>query len=170
MGAKKTPEQFLEEARARIGEETETITAPYPVEYEPLARYAMMVDDTNPIYTDPDYARGTKYGDVIAPPFVPFGIMPRDFSMFSVIPPLPGPFFINMAQEWEWMKPVKVGDRLSYQTRLADVHIKGISIDPKAFWVTFETRISNQNGEVACIYKNILLNHRTSDEVAQDVQ
>jgi acyl dehydratase len=165
---KKTPEEFLEEARKMIGNETETKAAAYPVEYESLRRYCMMVDDTNPLFTSPEYARETKYGEVICPPFAPFGIMPGDQSAYGIIPERPGPFLINMSQDWEWMKPIKVGDRLSYKLRLYDVFMKKIRIDPKAFWIVFETEVTNQDGETVCVLKNTLLSHRAPDEAAKD--
>jgi acyl dehydratase len=164
----KTPEEYLEEARKMIGRETETRTAEYPVEYESLRRYCMMVDDANPLFTSPEYARQTKYGEVIAPPFVPFGIMPGELSAAEIIPERPGPFLINMSQDWEWMKPIKVGDRLSYKLRLADVFMKKIRIDPKAFWIVFETEVSNQDGDTVCVLKNTLLSHRAPEAAARD--
>ncbi len=168
MAGKKTPEEFLEEARKLIGRETETITAPYPVEYEPIRRYCMMVDDTNPLFISPEYAKGTQYGGVIAPPFAPFGIMLRESFFVKVKPPMPGSYLINMSQEWEWMKPVKVGDRLSYKPVLSDIYIKKIKIDPKAFWLVFSTEVTNQDGDLVCIFRNTLLCHRSPEEVSRD--
>ena len=168
MTGKKTPEEFLEEAKKMIGKETEAATARYDVEYEPIRRYSMMVDDAKPLYTSPEFARETKYGEVVLPPFAPFGIMPDQTSAPEILPPRPGPFLINMAQEWEWMKPIKVGDRLSYKFRLADVYIKKIRLDPKAFWIVFELEVKNQQGEIVCIIRNILLTHRSPERVAED--
>ena len=42
---KKTPEEILEEARKMIGLETEPVSFPYPLEYEPIRRYCLMIDD-----------------------------------------------------------------------------------------------------------------------------
>ena len=178
MSEKKTPEEILEEARKMIGNETEPVASPYPVEYEPIRRYCLMVDDDNPLFLDPEYARKTKYGEVILPPFAPFGIMsggsPQTMARLmgqgadeeKVIPPAPGMFLINIAQEWEWFRPVKVGDRLSTKIRLADVYMKSIRIDPKAFWIVFEFIFLNQRAETVCVARNILLRHRSPDEVA----
>lgn len=170
MEKQKTPEEYLEDAKKMIGKETGTVAAPLPVEYEPIRRYCMMVDDTNPLYLDPEYAKKTKYGDVILPPFASFGIMTSNTTstLANALPPLPGPFVINMSQDWEFIKPIKAGDFLSSKARFSDIFIKRISIDPKAFWIVFETEISNQNGEVVCIFKNTLLSHRAPDAVAQD--
>ncbi|MFH1243162.1 MAG: MaoC family dehydratase N-terminal domain-containing protein [Pseudomonadota bacterium] len=174
---KRTPEEILEEARKRIGKETAPITAPYPVEYEPIRRYCMMVDDTNPLFLDPEYAEKARYGGVVLPPFAPFGIVSRGSPEVmdtlgggedSVLPPTPGKFLINLAQEWEWFRPVLVGDRLTTKIRLSDVYIKAIRIDPKAFWLTLEFEISNQRGEDVCLVRNILLSHRSPEEVATD--
>jgi len=175
---KKTPEEMLEEARRMIGMETKPVTSKYPVEYEPIRRYCMMVDDDNPLFLDPEYAKQTKYGGVVLPPFAPFGIMsggsPAMMARLAeaetgaemIMPPTPGKFLINLAQEWEWFKPVVVGDRLTIKSRLADVYIKPIRIDPKAFWLVLEMHFGNQMGEAVCVVRNILLRHRSPEEVA----
>ncbi len=170
MGTQKTPEEMLKDARKMIGKKTVTITAKYPVEYEPIRRYCEMVNDTNPLFQDPEFAKKTPFEEVILPPFAPFGIMTSSSisTLIQALPPFPGPFLINMAQEWEWMKPIKVGDRLTTKAKLVDVYMKSIRIDPKAFWIVFETEILNQHQEVTCLYRNILLNHRAPDVVAQD--
>lgn len=169
---------MLEKARKMIGTETKPVTSKYSVEYEPIRRYCMMVDDDNPLFLDADYAKQTKYGGVVLPPFAPFGIMSGGSpammaSMLGggadgemIMPPTPGKFAINLAQEWEWFKPILVGDRLTTKTRLADVYIKPIRIDPKAFWTVIEMQFSNQRGETVCIVRNILLRHRSPEEVA----
>ncbi|MBW1888123.1 MAG: MaoC family dehydratase N-terminal domain-containing protein [Deltaproteobacteria bacterium] len=174
---KKTPEEILEEARKMIGMEKKPVSFSYPLEYEPIRRYCLMIDDDNPLYLDPEFAKKTRYGGVVYPPFAPFGIMDRgspekmanlEKSDDMIMPPTPGRYFINMAQEWEWFTPAIVGDRLTSKTRLGDVYIKPIRIDPKAFWVITETHISNQRDEKVCILKNILLCHRSPEEVAGD--
>ena len=173
----KTPDEILEEARKLIGRETEPVLFPYPVEHETIRRYCMMVDDENPLFLDPDYAKQTKYGAVLYPPFAPVGVMSQgspglaartfggESKKTSLLPPTPGSYFMNMSMEWEWFKPIIVGDRLTTKTRLGDVYIKPIRIDPKAFWIVLELHFANQIGEAVCLVKNILLNHRSPDEI-----
>jgi acyl dehydratase len=141
-----------------------------------------MIDDDNPLFLDPEYAKNTKYGKVVYPPFAPFGIMsngsPQMMSNLSMgtrgeeglLPPTPGKYLINMAQEWEWFEPAVVGDLLTMKTRLGDVYIKPIRIDPKAFWIVLEFHVQNQRNEDVCIIRNILLCHRSPEEVLADVQ
>jgi len=177
---KKSPEEILEDARKMIGRETEPVRFPYPIEHESIRRYCMMVDDDNPLFLDPDYAKQTKYGAVVYPPFAPVGIMSQGSPGMaartfggenkgeSLLPPTPGSYFINMAMEWELFKPVVVGDWLTTKTRLGDVYIKPIRIDPKAFWIVLELHFANQRGEDVCIARNILLSHRSPDEIADN--
>jgi acyl dehydratase len=83
-------------------------------------------------------------------------------------PPTRGDRLINLNQEMEFLKPVRVGDRLSRQTVVVDVYEKPIRLDPKAVWTVIETRITNQNGELVGTIRNTLLSHRTPEEVAAD--
>ena len=178
---KRSPEEVLEEARKMIGRETKPVVFPYPLEYEPVRRYCLMIDDGNPLYLDPEYAKQTKWGGVPYPPCAPFGIMMRGSPAMMaslsidesgeerIMPPTPGGYLINMAQEWEWYKPVMVGDRLTVKTRIGDVYIKPIRIDPKAFWIVLEFHFSNQRGENVCTMKNIVLCHRSPEEVAAGI-
>lgn len=167
----KTPEEILEEARKLIGSETETVQGRYPVEYDPIRRYCHMNDDTNPLFLDPQYARQTSHGEVVCPPllvgnFAGPGIWPpaRDLPALPPIPS-PGDRNINLTTEYEFFKPVKVGDHLSIKSRIADVYIKSIRLDPKAFWTKTERIITNQDGEVVAVATNLGVRHRTPEEV-----
>jgi acyl dehydratase len=176
---KKSPEEMLAEAKKLIGMEGKPKKFRYPVEYEPIRRYCAMTDDDNPLFLDPQYAAESKYGGVVLPPFAPFGIMDdgnKDMMMSLTanadrgIPPTPGKYLINMGQEWEFFKPVHVGDWLSVTNRLGDVYIKPTRVDPKSFWVITEFHYSNQKEEKVCIIKNILLTHRSPEEIAEDTK
>lgn len=184
MTEKKSVDEIIEEAKTWIGKKTKPKTNKYPVEYEPIRRYCDMVDDENPLFLDPEYAKKTRYGGIPLPPFAPFGIIAEgspgmlakltgakkedEEDTMMIMPPLPGGRFINMSQEWEWFKPAMVGDILTARTTLADVYVKGIKIDPKATWVINEMEFTNQKGEKVAVIRNILLSHRMPDEVAAD--
>ena len=58
-----------------IGRETAVVRGRYPVEYEAIRRHCHMVEDANPLFLDPEYAKTTKWGAVIAPP-----VMTRYFA------------------------------------------------------------------------------------------
>jgi acyl dehydratase len=158
-----------------IGKSDPVTTGRYPVEYDAIRRLCHMVEDTNPLFLDPEYARQTRYGEVIAPPvmadyFAGKGIWPRVQDRPSVRAQVPtrGDRAINLNQTFEFHKPIKVGDRLSSQVVIVDVYEKPIRLDPKAVWTVVETRITNQDGELVCTVRNTGLTHRTPEEVAAE--
>ena len=162
-----------------IGKESPTVKARYPVEYEPIRRYCQMVDNANPLFLDPEYDKKTKYEGVICPPaMLPIlasaGAMPnpwppvdesqKPMAILKEVPAM-GSAGINMSQELEFIKPVKVGDWLSSKEKVVDIYKKSIRLDPEAVWVLTETTIMNQNKEVVCVVRNLILSHRTSEEL-----
>ncbi len=172
--ADKTPEQMLEEARKFIGMESAPFTSPFPVEYDPIIRYCHMVGETDPLFLDPEYAKNTPHGAVIAPPLFmrtplngQYPWLPQAKSHDGRLPtiPTPGDRSIGMTTEFELLKPVKVGDRITTSQRIADVFLKGIRADPKAFWTVTETIFRNQDNEVVQIERHISLKHRTPEQV-----
>src|SRR3990172_9197336 len=113
-----------------------------------------MVDDNNPLFLDPVYARTTKHGAVLCPPsgwlalyFASLGPWPAVFEPLFPIVPTPGKRIVNMSQEVEWSARIKAGDHLSVTRRVADVFQKGITIDPEAVWIVGEDESTEQRNE-----------------------
>lgn len=152
----------------------------FPVEYDPIRRFCRMVRDTNPLFLDPEYAKDGPYGEVIVPlPFVtsfsggppprpPSGEAPAPRGFSAMMIPTPGDRYINMGVGYEYLKPVRVGDRLASETVITDIFMKPIRLDPKAVWVVTENRITNEDGELVAIWRNTMLSHRTPEEVEAD--
>ncbi len=157
-----------------IGFETATARGRYLVEYDAIRRHCHMVDDNNPLFLDPDYARKTAHESVICPPsgwlalyFASLGPWPAVFEPLFPIVPTPGKRIVNMSQEVEWSTRIKAGDHLSVRRRIADVYQKAVSLDAEAVWIVAEATISNQRDETVCVIRNTMLTHRTPDEQEQ---
>lgn len=154
----------------------------YPVEHDPIRRHEHMCYGKNPLYLDPAFGASTKYGDNIAP-----GVMADYFAGDGQWPgwagggdiptrggdaaldvPTLGDRAINLGTEWEFITPMKIGDRLWSEPSVADVYVKPIRLDPKAVWIVNETRIYNQKDELVAINRNTGLRHRAPEEVAAD--
>jgi acyl dehydratase len=156
-----------------IGAEIPKARGRYPVEHDAIRRHCHMVDDNNPLFLDPEYAKSTEHGACLCPPsgwlalyFASLGPWPAVFEPLLPIVPTPGKRLINMKQETEWFGRIKVGDQLSVTRRVADVYQKGISLDPEAVWIVAEAVVTNQREERVCVIRNTLLTHRTPGEVA----
>jgi acyl dehydratase len=177
LTARERAERLVEEAKAVLGQESPPREALYPVEHEPIARFCAMSDDDNPLYLDPEYGKRTKYGATIAPPLsLAFGLLRRGAGgsqgreAGTGRPALRtlGNRAINLGTEWEFFKPVRVGDHIFISSRIAEFSIKPIRLDPLAMWTRSETIYRNQHGEIVAIQSNLGLRHRTPEEVAAD--
>ncbi len=170
-------EYEIEAVRAEwIGRKTPVQHGLYPVEYDPIRRHCHMVEDDNPLFLDPAYAATTKWGGVIAPPvmtdyFAGSGAWPPADEGPPLVLQVPtrGDRSINLNIEWEFLRPVRIGDRLSRQTEITDVYEKPTRLDPKSIWIAAATTISNQDGEVVAIGSNTIVVHRRPDEFAHEL-
>ncbi len=161
-----------------IGKSTPKEQGRYPVEYDAIRRHEHMCGGRNPLFLDPQWCKeNSPHKAVVAPPvmtsaFAGDGAWPRgggDGSPAQLLdPPTIGDRAINLNVEWEFLKPVKVGDWLSHNSEIADIYIKPIRLDPKAVWTVMQTNVYNQSGERVAIGRNTLLRHRAPEEVEAD--
>ena len=89
-------------------------------------------------------------------------------SQFLRDVPTPGDRLLNVINEFEYLEPIHVGDRLSSYQVIADIFQRPTRLDPLSTWVISETHIVNQRGDTVAIGRNTMLTHRTPEEVAQD--
>jgi acyl dehydratase len=167
---------------AWIGKLVSAASGRYPVEYDPIRRHCHMVGDLNPAFLDPEAARQGPYGAVISPPsmlptyFAAGGPWPpmdmpdgeSDVPLFTFGVPTPGDRGINMAVEWEFLEPIRVGDVLRLELRVADIFKKPIGLDPHAIWIVVETSFMNQHDVVVAKWRNTMLVHRSPEQVSRD--
>jgi len=183
-------ETILAQARTYIGKETPIRWARYPVEHEPIRRWCHMVDLNNPLFLDPGYAKKTRWEAVVCPPLmIPIfatASLPGPLSASGpeidwppaspkepghldgqlIRPPTPGNRAINLGTDLEFFKVVKVGDLLGSKSRLVDIYIKPIRLDPEAFWLATDTIYVNQDQETVAVGHGLLIRHRDREQIA----
>jgi len=174
-----------------IGKVVSQTEGRFPVEYDPIRRHCHMTGDTNPLFLDPEFARDVgPHGEVVVPPsllptyFASGGPWPKgskkkqDASekgakkskrpFFTLGVPTPGDRGINMGTEWEFLAPIRVGDRLRAEQKVTDVFIKATRMDEKSVWIKSAMTFSNQNDEPVAVWHNTTLVHRSPKQIKQD--
>ena len=139
------------ELRNMLGRETPPLEI--EVEQGNFRRWAEAVGDYNPLWTDPQYAKKSRYGYTIAPPTfaIDRGIIPLADQLIPL-----SPKFLNGGTEIEFLKPIKVGDTITTTAKLIDIKEKAGSTG-KLVFMTLEINYKNQNGELVRKAKNTFI-------------
>jgi acyl dehydratase len=110
------------------------------------ARYS--VGDDNPLFSDADYARRTRWGRVIAPPTFLYTV-----DSGIVAPGLRGIQWIFAGSRFEHFKPVHAGDTITAMARLIDVQVKEGSKVARYVNQVGEVLYHNQHGDLVTRYE-----------------
>ncbi|MCP3857958.1 MAG: MaoC family dehydratase [Actinomycetia bacterium] len=152
-----------DETRAMIGELlTEPVTV--KINERESQRYALAVDDNNPVYFDEVAALEAGHRTIIAPPtFVTHAIVPprsnetlREDGLWRTGDGvrLEVKRMMFGGEEWDFLEPVCVGDAITAQVRLAGVDQKEGSKGPFVR-VVRETTFTNQDGTIVARSRQI---------------
>ena len=146
-------EEISADAKAMIGKET---VLHYQVTDRDIRRFAQAIEDPNPLYMDPEYAKNTKYGSVIAPPLfcqmfaysdVPASQLKEDGSPKEIDVPLPTERVLGGGSSFEIGEPVRAGDTITVNKKITDIYQKkgksGI-----LYFVIIDNLWTNQDGQM----------------------
>jgi acyl dehydratase len=108
-----------------------------------ISHFCYGIGDTNPLFNDPEYARKTKYGRLVAPPGF----------LYSVYWPaqgrgMPGIHAWHSGDDWEFYRPILEGDELTYTNTLVDVKEKASQMAGRTLIQYHEITYTNQKGEL----------------------
>ena len=160
-----------EEAKKFIGKKGAMLQAEMPISKPLIELFLASVENANPCYWDEEYAK-ERFGDFIAPhamlmslimksPWIPDAYKkpdPEGISLMDV--PLPGDTVINVTTETEFFKPIKVGDKISFQDELEAISEEKMTRLGTGNWITSASKFYNQNGELVAINRNILFRYK----------
>lgn len=114
-------------------------SAQYEITKDQVARYVEAVGDFNPLYVDEEYAKGSKYGELIAPPTIAVIVTTLRVALGGARIP---PGTIHTGQYFKFVKPIKPGDKLTMRSTLA-----GKYIEREKKYVVIESLVRNELGE-----------------------
>ncbi len=125
-----------------IGREYKPVT--YVIGQEKIREYALAVGDLNPLYIDPEFAKKSKFGTIIAPPMFVV-VFARD-SMFTLFEDkeinINLPKLVHGEQEFNFHKIVKANDSIKTISKIKNIFQKNNND-----FVELETKSYNQNNE-----------------------
>lgn len=137
----------LEEARSLISVDLRRTGQTWNTEASPDAvrHFCWGIGDENPLFCEPAYGKGTKWGAGIAP-----GCFLYTIDTTVVAPKLRGIQWLYGGTDWEWYRPIRHHDIFSARARLLDA-VEKRGRKAEAFIIqTGEVLYTNQNGELVC--------------------
>lgn len=177
---------LTEEILGLIGTTAERIPVSlWGVEREGLRRFTQALMDPDPLFWDDEYARESKFGEIVTPAIygtytskTPPGTddpISRAFKENPVsdgiggvqrggpgsLPRIPTDLvrILNAGNELEILQYPKLGDRIFSQAKLANVEERAGRDGGHMLIVTNETVFTNHKGDVLCITRSSLI-HR----------
>ncbi|MDP6183197.1 MAG: MaoC family dehydratase N-terminal domain-containing protein [Gammaproteobacteria bacterium] len=110
----------LDDLRRRIGVPITNTLEPwcYEATRDNIRHYAHGIGDNNPLWCDPQYARTTRYGGIIAPPSFLFAC---DRIISGYCGGLPGVHAMWAGADWTWLKPIRRNAEIGVEAYLKDL-------------------------------------------------
>jgi acyl dehydratase len=133
----------------------------FTVDRDRVVQFCDAIGEEGAIFRDPEAAKAAGYPEQVAPPtFVTvMQIMTSGQVVVDQELGLNYAMVVHGEQEYEWSRPVVVGDVLSATPRIADVYAKG----PNEFLVT-EAEIHDASGATVVVARSTLLSRGTAGE------
>lgn len=143
----KITEEGLASLRERIGVKITNTVEPwnYEATRDAIRHYAHGIGDDNPLWCDPEYAKKTKYGDVIALPSFMFTTS-RIISGYCG--GLSGVHAMWAGADWNWHKPVMRNDVIRTEAYLKDLVEHQTRFAGRAFQQIYHVDFYNQDGDL----------------------
>ena len=143
---------MLEYDESWIGKEFDRYT--YEVTKEEIVAFAESLGESNPVYTDEDYAKTTPYGGLIAPPT--FCVSFRSNANMPDLKLNYGKRGFDGGKECRLYEPIRPGDVITGIDRIAEVYEK-TGRSGNIIFIVRESVLTNQNGEQVAIIRQSLI-------------
>ncbi len=98
----------------RVGQKA---TRSMTVSQDAVKSYAELTGDYNPLHFDEEFARGTKFGALVAQGGLTTGLLHALVAM-----DMPGPGTVFLSQNWKFTAPVYIGDEITAEAEVLSVH------------------------------------------------
>jgi acyl dehydratase len=154
-------------SRLRIGIPQPDPTSPhnYEVTWDGVRHFAYGYGDDNPLYCDPGYGKSTRWETLIAPPTFLYtmgeDIAPKpDVDQKALLKgdPFAGLGSYQAVMEFEWWRPLVLGDRLDKLRTQVGVVTKASQFGGRTAHVTHDFMFRSGRGELVCLQRGTWIN------------
>ncbi|GHH96769.1 MaoC family dehydratase [Neobacillus kokaensis] len=151
-----------EKLKQFVGIDSELIEGPDTVCKEMIRHWCEVMEDTNPLYQDEEYAQKSQFGGIIAPPmqvqvYTMSPLWPKadrePNSMELLVEELASQGYTSIVateQGQEYFAPMKLGDRISYTISVDKISPEKQTVRGPGYFVTFLYKFYNQREELVC--------------------
>lgn len=132
----------------------------FTVDREHVVRFCDAIGEDNPVFRDDAAAKEAGYPGQLAPPTFITAlqiqtsgqvVMDQDLGLnYSMV--------VHGEQEYEYTRPLQVGERLTAVPRIADIYSRGRN----EFLIT-EAEIKDDSGQVVCVARSTILSRGTAE-------
>lgn len=142
----KITEEGLADLRKRIGVKITNTIEPwnYEATRDAIRHYAHGIGDDNPLWCDPEYAKSTKHGDVLA---LPSFLFSSSRIVSGYCGGLSGVHAMWAGADWTWHKPIKRNDVITTEAYLKDLIEHQTKFAGRAFQQIYHVDFFNQDGD-----------------------
>ncbi|MET1756098.1 MaoC family dehydratase N-terminal domain-containing protein [Novosphingobium sp. RD2P27] len=142
----KITEEGLNDLRARIGVKIENTVEPwnYEASRDAIRHYAHGIGDDNPLWCDPEYAKNTKYGTLVA---LPSFLFTTSRIVSGYCGGLSGVHAMWAGADWTWEKPVLRNDTIHTEAHLKDLVEHQTKFAGRSFQQIYHVDFFNQHGD-----------------------
>ena len=143
----KITNKSVEDLRKRIDVKIENTLEPWCHEAtrDNIRHYAHGIGDDNPLWCDPEYARQTKFGEIVALPSFLFACS-RIVSGY--VGGLPGVHAMWAGADWTWHKWVRRNDQITTECWLKDLIEHNTRFSGRAIQQIYHVNFFNQQGDL----------------------
>jgi acyl dehydratase len=129
----------------------------FHVERGKIREFADALGDPNPIYRDPDYAKKTELGGIVAPPTLLRTFLYEPRAAAEALQVKDWSYIVHGEQEFEYLAPILAGDVLTAQDRIVSITEKESRRAGLLQIAVIETVFRNQRGEQVQIARRTLV-------------
>ena len=142
-----TPQMDLSDVDPRVGDLVGGGQLYEPCAKSDIRRWVMAMDYANPLHWDQEFAKTTKYGDIIAPQSIAVALDYGHGCQPACVGHIPGSHLIFGGEEWWWYgTPVRPGDKLFQERRFYDYKVTDTKFAGPTMFSRGDTTHRNQHG------------------------